>query len=55
MLIESAVYLLLAVPFYIPAAFLADAVVGDAVRTGICVASAFPLAWAAGAFFHRNR
>jgi len=53
--LESLVFLLLALPFYIPAAFLADAVAGDAVRTAASVASVFPLAWAAGAHFAAHR
>jgi len=52
---ESFVLLVVSVPFYIPAAFLADAVAADVVRTAACVASVFPLAWAAGGHFAARR
>ena len=54
-LAESMVFLAISVPFYIPAAFLADAVSADGVRTGLHVASLLPVAWAAGAHFARRR
>jgi len=48
-LAESAVFMVLAVPFYVPAAFLADATARDVLRHAICIGSFFPLAWLAGA------
>ena len=52
---ESAMFMLLAVPFYIPAAFLADATAADVARHVICIASFLPLAWLAGAHFAQGR
>ena len=54
-LAESAVFMLLAVPFYIPAAFLADATVADVVRHVICISTFFVVAWLAGAHFAQGR
>lgn len=54
-LAESAMFMLLAVPFYVPAAFLADATVADVVRHVICIGSFMPLAWLAGAHFAQGR
>jgi len=52
---ESLLLLALAGPFYLPAAFLADATATDALRCAICVASFLPLAWLAGAHLARAR
>ena len=54
-LAESAMFMVLAVPFYLPAAFLADATPADVLRHMICIASFLPLAWLAGAHFARPR
>ena len=54
-IVESSVYLLLAVPFYAVGAYLADATATDAVRTGLYLAGLLPLAWAAGAHFTDRR
>ena len=53
--VESAVLLLAAVPFYVAAAWFADAVAADVVRTAICVACLFPIAWSAGAWLRSSR
>ena len=50
MCLASAVYLLVAAPFYVAAVVLADATETDIIRTVLCVASLMPLAWAAGAW-----
>lgn len=50
MCLASAVYLLVAAPFYVAAIVLADATGTDVARTVLCVASLMPLAWAAGAW-----
>jgi len=52
---ESAGFLLAAVPFYLAAAYLADATAPDAIRLGLYVAGLFPLAWSAGAFLAAGR
>lgn len=52
---ESLLLLVLGGPFYLPAAFLADATTTDAVRCAICVASFLPLVWVAGAHLARAR
>jgi len=49
-LAESALCTVAAVPFYLAAGFLADAGVADVVRTAVCVACVWPVAWAAGAW-----
>ena len=54
-IVESGVYLVLAVPFYAVGAYLADATATDAVRTGVYSAGLLPLAWAAGAHFADRR
>ena len=52
---EAAVYLVLAVPFYIAAAYLADAVAEDVVRAVIYVACVWTLPLAAGAHLAAGR
>jgi len=52
---ESLLLIVVAGPFYLPAAFLADATATDALRVAFCVASFLPLAWLAGAHFVRAR
>jgi len=52
---ESGLGMLLALPFIIPAAFLANATVTDVVRHVVCLAAFWPLAWLAGAHFARRR
>ena len=49
------VYLLVSLPFYVAAAWLADAGPGDVVRTVVYVACLVPLGWAAGACMARGR
>ena len=48
-MIDSAVMLVVAVPFYVAGACLSDAVPRDAFRLAIDLACLWPLAWAAGA------
>ena len=52
---ESAFLIFASVPLYVLAAFFSDATAPDAVRAGLCAASCFPLAWAAGAHFTSRR
>jgi hypothetical protein len=52
--LESVVFLVISVPFYVPAAWLGDAVAPDAVRAALCVAAMFPVAWVAGALLARG-
>ena len=54
-LAESAVFVLIGLVFSIPAGYLADATVSDAMRAAMYVALLFPLAWAAGAHFKARR
>lgn len=54
-LAESAMFMLLAVPFYVPAAFLADATAADVGRHALCIAAFLPPAWLAGAHFARGK
>ncbi len=53
-LIEAACWMLLTVPLYIPAAWLADATAADAVRAALAVACTWPLGRAAGAVLARR-
>jgi len=53
-LVESAGLLVAAVPFYLVAAYLADATAIDTVRTAIYAAALMPLAWSAGAWMARS-
>ncbi len=54
-LVESAGLLIAAAPFYVAAAYLADATGTDAIRTAVYVASLLPLAWCSGAWMARSR
>ena len=51
--VESLALLAAAGPFYVAAAFLADATAVDAVRTAICAGSLWPAAWLAGWMLRR--
>lgn len=53
--VESAGLLIAAAPFYVAAAYLADATGTDAIRTAVYVASLLPLAWCSGAWMARSR
>jgi hypothetical protein len=48
-LIESLTWLVVAGPLYVAAAWLADATAADVIRTAICLACFWPVAWSAGA------
>ena len=48
-LAESALLLIVGLPFYLAAAFLADATAADVVRTVLAVTCLWPVAWVAGA------
>lgn len=52
---ESGLLTLLAIPFILPAAFLANATVTDVIRHLICLSAFWPLAWLAGAHYARRR
>jgi len=47
-IIESCVYMLVTVPFYLAAAYLADAVAADVIRAAAYAAGIWSLAWSAG-------
>jgi len=53
--LESAVYLLVGIPFYVAGAFLADAVAADVVRAAVYVACLWPVGWSAGAWVAQSR
>ncbi len=53
--VESIGLGLVAVPFYAVAAYVANAVVGDVIRTVAYVACLLPLAWIAGAWMANSR
>ena len=55
LVLESAVYLVVAAPFYVAAGYLADAVFADVVRTVLYVACLMPVAWAAAAHLAVSR
>lgn len=54
-LAESALLLVVGVPFYLAAAFLADAAAADVVRTVLAVTCIWPVAWLAGAHLAHAR
>ncbi len=45
---ESALLLVVAIPFYVAAGYFADATVADLARTAVAVCGGLPLAWACG-------
>jgi len=53
--VESAGLMVVAVPFYVAAAYLADAVAADVVRVAVYVGCLMPLSWSAGAWFRSPR
>ncbi|MDY6913832.1 MAG: hypothetical protein SVT52_05190 [Planctomycetota bacterium] len=55
LVLESAVYLVVAAPFYIAAWYLSDAVFADVVRTALYVTCLMPVAWAAAAHLAVSR
>ena len=53
--LAAAVHVLIAVPFYVAAAWLADAGPADVIRTAVYLAVLAPLGWAAGAYMGSGR